>query len=104
MRPIAALLLFVLAAGAQAQLNEDESSMAAWIDGQTNEIEALVERLVNINSGTMNHAGVREVGAILGTELRTLGFETEWIDLPAKSNGPGTCSDAARVLTASDCC
>ncbi len=38
MRPIAALLLFGLAAGAQAQINEDESAMAASIDGQTNEI------------------------------------------------------------------
>ncbi len=89
MRSIAALLLFGLAAGAQAQLNEDESAMAAWIDGQTNEIEALVERLVNLNSGTMNHAGVREVGAILGTELSTLGFETEWIDLPAEVKRAG---------------
>jgi len=89
MRSIAALLLFGLATGAQAQLNEDESAMAAWIDGQTNEIEALVERLVNINSGTMNHAGVREVGAVLGTELSTLGFETEWIDLPAQVERAG---------------
>jgi len=89
MRSIAALLLFGLAAGAQAQLNEDESAMAAWIDGQTSEIEALVERLVNINSGTMNHAGVREVGAVLGTELSTLGFETEWIDLPAQVERAG---------------
>ncbi len=89
MRFIAALLLFGLAAGAQAQLNENESAMAAWIDGQTNEIEALVERLVNINSGTMNHVGVREVGAVLGTELRTLGFETEWIDLPTEVERAG---------------
>jgi glutamate carboxypeptidase len=89
MRAIAALLLFGLAAGAQAQLNEDESAMTAWVDDQTNEIEALVERLVNINSGTMNHAGVREVGAVLGTELSTLGFETEWIDLPAEVERAG---------------
>ena len=89
MRSLAALLLFGLTAGAQAQLNEDESAITAWIDGQTNEIEALVERLVNINSGTMNHAGVREVGAVLGTELSTLGFETEWIDLPAQVERAG---------------
>jgi glutamate carboxypeptidase len=89
MRAIAALVLFGLAAGAQAQLNEDESAMTAWVDDQTNEIEALVERLVNINSGTMNHAGVREVGAVLGTELSTLGFETEWIDLPAEVERAG---------------
>ena len=34
--------------------------MVNWIESQTSEVEALVERLVNINSGTMNHAGVRQ--------------------------------------------
>ena len=41
---------------------------------------ALLERLVNINSGTMNFAGVREVGGILRAELDKLGFETRWVD------------------------
>jgi glutamate carboxypeptidase len=40
----------------------------------------LLERLVNINSGTMNFAGVREVGSILRKELDALGFETRWVD------------------------
>jgi glutamate carboxypeptidase len=45
--------------------------------------------LVNINSGTMNHAGVKAVGDVLRTELDELGFRTEWIDLPAETNRAG---------------
>jgi glutamate carboxypeptidase len=40
----------------------------------------LLERLVNINSGTMNFAGVRSVGDILRREFDALGFETRWVD------------------------
>ena len=41
---------------------------------------ALLERLVNINSGTMNFAGVKSVGDILRRELDALGFETRWVE------------------------
>ena len=41
---------------------------------------ALLERAVNINSGTMNLAGVREVGRLFGAELEGLGFRTRWVD------------------------
>src|SRR5690348_2740728 len=40
----------------------------------------LLERLVNINSGTMNFAGVKKVGDMLQVELDKLGFETRWVD------------------------
>jgi glutamate carboxypeptidase len=38
--------------------------------------------LVNINSGSLNKQGVREVGVILGAELKALGFKTRWIEQP----------------------
>jgi glutamate carboxypeptidase len=41
---------------------------------------ALLERVVNINSGTHNFDGVREVGRLFRAELSALGFTTEWID------------------------
>ncbi len=48
----------------------------------TNESDArqLLERLVNLNSGTQNHAGVREVGRLLRAEYDALGFQTRWED------------------------
>ena len=85
----AVLLLGILAGGARAQVVGEEAAMVAWIDRQTGDVETLIERLVDINSGTMNHAGVRQVGAILDGELTELGFETEWVDLPAEVERAG---------------
>ncbi len=39
-----------------------------------------LEHVVNINSGTMNFAGVRKVGDVFAEELAKLGFETQWVD------------------------
>lgn len=43
---------------------------------------ALLQRSVDIPSGTNNLAGVRRVGDLFGAELRGLGFETRWETLP----------------------
>lgn len=63
-----------------AALSATERSIAEAADKRNAEGLALLERLVNINSGTMNFAGVRQVGDILRAELDALGFETQWID------------------------
>ncbi|MDO8501446.1 MAG: M20/M25/M40 family metallo-hydrolase [Gemmatimonadaceae bacterium] len=63
-----------------AALTATERAIASAVDGRNAEGLALLERIVNINSGTMNFAGVREVGAILRAELDALGFETRWVD------------------------
>jgi glutamate carboxypeptidase len=40
----------------------------------------LLERTVNVNSGSFNLTGVREVGALFDTALREVGLSTEWVD------------------------
>jgi len=50
---------------------------------------ATLARLVDINSGTMNAAGVRAVGDVVRRSLDSLGFKTSWIDLPAGLNRAG---------------
>jgi glutamate carboxypeptidase len=82
-------LLALGARPARAELSADEAAMAAWIDGHAAEVESLIERLVNVNSGTLNHAGVRAVAGVLERELEALDFETEWIDLPPEMNRAG---------------
>ena len=42
----------------------------------------LLKNSVNINSGTFNINGVRQVGELYASELRKLGFTIEWINLP----------------------
>src|SRR4051794_14348913 len=41
---------------------------------------ALLERAVNINSGTLHLEGVRTVGKLFAGELEPLGFKTRWVD------------------------
>lgn len=91
----------VVAATLMAQttgLNADEQALVAFIDTHNTEALTLLERVVNINSGTQNHAGVREVGKVFQQEMDALGFSTRWIDgapfkraghLVAERPGPG---------------
>ncbi len=40
----------------------------------------LLEQVVNVNSGTMNFAGVRKVGDLLRPRFEALGFKVTWVD------------------------
>ena len=44
---------------------------------------ALVETFGYINSGTMDPAGVEQVGKIMSAQLQGLGFKTRWHSLSA---------------------
>ena len=79
-------------------LNATERRIAAAVDARNAQALALLERVVNINSGTMNFDGVRKVGDAFKVELDALGFATKWVDgagfnraghLVAERNGRG---------------
>ncbi|MDB5934394.1 MAG: peptidase, partial [Massilia sp.] len=72
-----------IGAAAAADLSPTEQRIVAEVKAQSAPALALLERSANINSGTMNAAGVREVGALFRQELDQLGFRTRWIDMPA---------------------
>ena len=55
--------------------------MVAYIDANQKASNELLEKLVNINSGTHNLEGVRAVGQVLMPELRDLGFKVQWIPM-----------------------
>ena len=61
-------------------LTAAERALARAVDQRTALAIALLERIVNINSGTMNFAGVRQVGELLRARLDALGFRTRWED------------------------
>lgn len=58
--------------------NAVESKMIASVDAQTPEAIAALEKLVNINSGTMNLAGVLAVKDIVMPQIEELGFKVRW--------------------------
>ena len=68
---------------AQAQLSRSEQRIAATVDAEYERSVALLERLVNVNSGTMNFAGVKAVSELVRAELAPLGFKLEWKDMTA---------------------
>jgi len=61
-------------------LTPDERALLAFVDAENGRALELIERIVNINSGTMNPSGVREVGLVLRAEFDALGFKTEWVE------------------------
>jgi glutamate carboxypeptidase len=76
----------------------DEQRLVEFVDKNNAQALALLERVVNINSGTQNFAGVREVGKVFMQEFDALGFKTRWVDgtpfkraghLVAEHPGPG---------------
>jgi len=67
-------------ASQQKPLNPTEETIVEAVDALNDSGLTLLERIVNINSGTMNFDGVREVGDVLRTEFDALGFRTRWVD------------------------
>ena len=61
-------------------LSPEEQAIAAAVDAANPQALSLLERVVNINSGSMNFAGVRAVGEVFKGELEALGFTSRWID------------------------
>ena len=71
------------------KLNKKEKKILAIVEKNNDEAIALLEKVVNINSGTMNLDGVRAVGIELAKAFSELGFETRWIDMPEEMNRAG---------------
>src|SRR5947209_1291981 len=57
-----------------------ERAIVSAIDAGNADALALLEKAVNINSGTHNLPGVRLVGDLFRRELDGLGFKTRWVD------------------------
>ncbi|MBS0388008.1 MAG: M20/M25/M40 family metallo-hydrolase [Proteobacteria bacterium] len=64
-------------------LSGEERRIVAAAAAENDRSIELLEKLVNINSGTMNFAGVERVGRIMMAELAPLGFQVEWRPMSA---------------------
>ena len=68
---------------AAEHLSPVEEKIVRNVESTAAESNALLEKLVNINSGTFNVAGVRQVGEVLRPEFEKLGFQVRWIPMDA---------------------
>lgn len=72
----------------EPNLNGEERALVDWLESREDEMVSLLERLTNINSGSLNKAGVDAMAEIFRAELIRLGFSTrnlpgERIEMPS---------------------
>lgn len=77
---LAAALLFATTP-ALAGLSSSDRAMIAAVERAQPAAILLLERLVKVNSGTLNLAGVTRVGEMVRAELEPLGFTVVWIPM-----------------------
>lgn len=81
-------LLFVASVSAQ-KLSRTEKKIVSTIERNNAEAIDFLEKVVNINSGTLNAEGVKKVGMVFKDAFDNIGFETQWIEMPSEMNRAG---------------
>ena len=83
MKNFVIFLFFILGSFSYAQdIPQKEQEIVNYIREHKQEQIDFLVKTVNINSGTLNLAGVKEVGMLYKKELDALGFKTNWISMP----------------------
>jgi glutamate carboxypeptidase len=72
--------LFISASAQESVPVSVDEIIVNHVDEEAARAILLLEKSVNINSGSMNFAGVRAVGRLLAPEFEELGFRTKWVD------------------------
>ncbi len=71
-------------------LSATEAKMVHSIDQHTDADLALLQQLVDINSGTMHFAGVEAVKDVLIPKFEALGFKVRWVPMQSQTNRAGS--------------
>jgi glutamate carboxypeptidase len=75
-------MLVAAVASSRAQgLSATERKIASFADSQNDPNTTFLEQLVNVNSGTMNTAGVHQIADMLAPRFRALGFTVRWVPM-----------------------
>ena len=82
-RIVALAAIAAFSVPAHAMLSSAERRMNGTVDADNDRSVALLQRLVDQNSGSMNLAGVAAVGQMMRAELEPLGFLVRWVPMAA---------------------
>ena len=82
------IICFVLNVNSQ-KLTKIELKIIEKVKATHEESIDFLEKVVNINSGSLNPKGVRKVGNVFSDALDDIGFDTRWIDMPKAMNRAG---------------
>ncbi|MBS9461809.1 M20/M25/M40 family metallo-hydrolase [Flagellimonas sp. 389] len=81
---------FLLTVSLVAQnLSKTEKKIITSVEKNNSEAISFLEKVVNINSGTLNAKGVKEVGMVFKDAFEDINFQTNWIDMPQEMNRAG---------------
>lgn len=70
-------------------ISDQEKAILSYIDAHEEEAIGFLEQVVNINSGTMNHKGVKSVGEEFLKKFNAIGFDVTWVDAPPNIDRAG---------------
>lgn len=91
--PFIIFMAFLLIGGVKSllaqKLSRTEKKIVEQIKSYEDESIAFLEKVVNINSGTMNLSGVREVGRVFEQAFNAIDFDTRWVEMPKDMNRAG---------------
>jgi len=76
------LLLYFTPSAFSQKPTDIEKKVIAYIDQHLPDAMNLLKESVNINSGTLNIAGVKKVGELYKKELEKAGFTCTWVSMP----------------------
>ncbi|WP_282117497.1 M20/M25/M40 family metallo-hydrolase [Cellulophaga baltica] len=82
-------LLALSLKGFSQKLSKTEKNIIASVERNNAEAKQFLEKVVNINSGTLNLEGVKEVGIVFKDAFDAINFKTNWIEMPAELNRAG---------------
>ena len=83
-------LLFTVSSPIHAQkLNRNERRIIERVSANNEEAIHFLEKVVNINSGSLNLEGVKRVGAVFTEGFEAIGFNTDWESMPEEMNRAG---------------
>ncbi|WP_228027986.1 M20/M25/M40 family metallo-hydrolase [Costertonia aggregata] len=84
------IIVFFLSIGVNSQkLSRTEKKLIATVEKNNSEAISFLEKVVNINSGTLNTKGVKQVGMVFKDAFEDIDFKTTWIEMPAEMNRAG---------------
>ncbi|AIY11857.1 M20/M25/M40 family metallo-hydrolase [Cellulophaga baltica] len=75
--------------GFSQKLSKTEKNIIASVERNNAEAKQFLEKVVNINSGTLNLEGLKEVGIVFKDAFDAINFKTNWIEMPAELNRAG---------------
>lgn len=85
------LILFLISISSTPaqKLSRAEKKLVSTIEKNNSEAIEFLEQVVNVNSGTLNAKGVKEVGMLFKGAFDGIGFDTRWISMPTELNRAG---------------